>query len=410
MTLAVNTDSEMTQLDPSTEPARDEGDWSATILCQNFLGHRTHANLLDYYLRQDTTFRSSVIRFSVDDYPEPRRLLLRLLGARLPLRIAHRTDGDLWASRNQLVQGFIARRALRSVGEIEAPLYIHSHSAAGWIPELPRKLPTIVSLDGTLIGELRMRRSGQLHLDRGAVHREKQIFDRANLLITFSDWARQSVINDYGISPSKVRTIRNAIIPVETRVEDKPEGLRDIRLPIVGFVGNDFERKGGNLLLQSHQRYLADRSHLVLVTGERIRTDQLKNVSVLSSVPRDLLLSSIVPWFAVLAHPAYLDWSPYSVIEALSSGLPIVSSAVGSLPEMVSDGKNGFVLEALTPSSLAAAIDKVLSDSSLSREMSSESRRRFNALYHADRNYGELLEAIREFADRQSLEGYLHAG
>lgn len=385
----------------STEMVNDHDigeQWSAKVLCQDFLGHRTHAALLDHYLGLDPKTSSKVRRFSVKDSPPISRTILRLMGARLPLDLARTTDIDLWMSRNFLVQSALSRRALGKDLTREEPVYIHAHSAAGWIDRLDAATPVIVSLDGTVRAETSMRGGGRPYFDRPALAIEEAIFQRANLIISFSEWARSSVINDYGIDPDKVHTIRNAVMPVDDTVQEEEDLLSGIHLPIIGFVGNGWQRKGGDILLEAHQKYLSSQSHLVLVTSEQIETVGLRNVTVLKSVPRAKLLSSVLPRFAVYAHPARVDWSPYAVIEALAVGLPVVASDIGSIPEMVEDGKNGHLLSAPSDWELAESIASILNDEAKAGRMANASRNRFRSRYDADVNYPELVSVLRSYA------------
>lgn len=55
-------------------------------------------------------------------------------------------------------------------------------------------------------------------------------------------------------------------------------------------------------------------------------------------------------------HPARIEGVPLAICEGMAAGLPIVASAVGGLPEVLADGRNGVLVEGLDPAAFVAAI------------------------------------------------------
>lgn len=83
-----------------------------------------------------------------------------------------------------------------------------------------------------------------------------------------------------------------------------------------------------------------------------------------------------------------------SIMEALSAGLPVVATRVGDNEYLVEDGKNGFVLPAKAPEQIGQALEKLIDDDSLIREMGQRGyqrlKERFSTRYFLNR-YKELL-------------------
>ncbi len=78
----------------------------------------------------------------------------------------------------------------------------------------------------------------------------------------------------------------------------------------------------------------------------------------------------------VFVLPSYHEGLPVTIVEAMSAGLPIVSTSVGGIPDVVQDGVNGYLVTPGDVATLADRILKVLEDKSLAEEISEQ-----NAFY-----------------------------
>ena len=92
----------------------------------------------------------------------------------------------------------------------------------------------------------------------------------------------------------------------------------------------------------------------------------------------------------ILVLPSHNEGLPYVVIEALASGLPIIASSVGGIPEVVIHGENGYIIEPGDSHSLAEYILSLAGDRELRRAMSERNRRRAAEHYSSDVAFGRL--------------------
>jgi alpha-maltose-1-phosphate synthase len=361
------------------------------FLIEYALGHRTHARFLEEYLQTDSRFQAAILRLHDEVASNVVGRLTRLPGPFIPLLRKYGVGFWIWRifqhhrAEAERALGMVDKDALEMV-------YVHTHTAGLALLTLPPRVSAIVSADLTwkLVFTSESRYAAT-RLFAPIYALERRVFERADLIVSFSDWAAASVTDDYGIPASKVTVVRNAVtLPAHGTSHRHPGQFR------IGFVGNEFRRKGGDLLLRVHQAHLADEAELVLVTNEPLPRGTLKNVRVFRDVPWDHLMTAVMPSFDLFVFPTRFDYSPYVVIEAMSLGLPVVASRVGAIPEMIRDGIEGFAVAPGSEQELLDCISWMMQHPEERRMMGESASRRAAEEYVASRNYRRLLDLLAE--------------
>ena len=385
------------------------------------LGHKTHLRFLQQHLATDARFDSTVIPLhwmdGVGDFLG--KLHVPPLGDR-------GLDLGTWITfqfKRQQVGWFLRRHKPEDLDLV----YIHTQTAATSVLDLPRSVPAVVSIDLTWKLAFEEARFATTPFLQHTLDLERRIFERADLVVSFSEWAAASVIDDYKIPASRVQVVRNGVtLPKSNGNGHRKNGngngyhangngnghhkngngnghhkngnghaaIGDDLLKI-GFVGNDFTRKGGDLLLQAHQEHFSDRAHLTIVSGEVPRGSQgLPNVKVRTKVPWDELMTDVLPAWDLFVFPTRYDYSPYAVIEAMSAGVPVISTRVGAIPEMIEDGQSGFLIAADEIEPLVDRVGWALDNRAALPEMGARAKARAEDQYAAERTYPLLMDVL----------------
>ncbi len=362
----------------------------ALLVNENLGGHAS----MHLYIREALR---DVPELAADVVDVPRAGLARkLLAAPVP-GLASR-DLDLAPLRAQLLQSAWVRRVLERRAGAYDVVHVYTQSTALLSADQLRTRPSVVSTDGTGTQNayhLPYRRPTRWTASQARAARrfEDGVYEAATLLVAQSHWAARSLVDDYGVPAERVRVIQFGV-PIPPAV---PRRERD-GLPLVTFVGKSLERKGGVRLLRTFREHLRGRCELNLVTLEHVAPEP--GVVVHNDFrPGDPRLVDLLSRSAVFAFPSDMDNSPYSVVEAMVAGLPVVATRVGGVPEMVVDGETG-VLVGDDDAQLAAAIASLLDDPDRRREMGLAARRRAEERYDARTTTRALASVLSEAVER----------
>lgn len=363
----------------------------ALFVNENLGGHET----MHLHLRRSIAADHPEVTATFIDVPKP-GLVRRVAGAQVPG--LDRIDADLQSLRYLLAQCAAVRRPLLRAAAAHDVVHVYSQNAGLLSAGLLRSMPTVVSTDTT-------NSINAYHLPYRAPGRftaaslvptmalEKRVFAAATLLVGQSeDAARQ--LESYGIAPDRIRVIPFgiAIGPLEAR---QPSG----ELPRVTFVGKTMDRKGGWTLLRAFEESLRDRCRLTLVTRDAVPPSP--GVEVISDTrPGDGVVPRLLAETAVFALPSEIDKSPYSVLEAMAAGVPVVASDVAGIPEMVPDGVAGILVPFGDHRALATAIGSLLDDEEKRRRMGAAARQRVVERFDARHTTAQLIDVLHDARDR----------
>jgi glycosyltransferase involved in cell wall biosynthesis len=100
-------------------------------------------------------------------------------------------------------------------------------------------------------------------------------------------------------------------------------------------------------------------------------------------------------------NPSTVDNMPNSVLEAFASGVPIISTAAGGVPDIITDGESGLLVPVGDPASMARAATRVLEDRELARRLVAGGLREADK-YSWPRVRGQWLAAYRRLAAEEN--------
>lgn len=240
------------------------------------------------------------------------------------------------------------------------------------------------------------RRTRRLYRARGI--RDRLLALKAvDRVYVFSEWAREVNLR-WGADPAKLDVVSPGF-PVPEPVE-RAEGETFTFL----FVGTDFERKGGFDVVEAFSQICGDYPHarLVMIGSDPwtpnpdrslhawVSDDRRRRVlAQLSELERvglarhealveaDALQRSLYPGADAFVMPTLAEGWGFTNVEAMSYGLPVISSRVGPIPETVDHGRLGLLVDPGDVDGLAAAMAQLVSDPARARLMGQQARYEF---------------------------------
>lgn len=219
-----------------------------------------------------------------------------------------------------------------------------------------------------------------------------------------------------GVTPASVAWLarrspaRTAALPnfVEDRIADEtPEIRRPGARPRVVSVGRLSRDKGTFDLLRVAE--LLPQVDFVLV-GEVLEEARVAidappaNVRAVGVVSRDEVIAQL-RGSDVFVFPSRREGCPNAVIEAMATGLPVVGTLVGGLPEMIAEDEGGWLVTAGDVSALASAVGRLAGDPALASRMGAANRDVCRARYTVSAVFPRLAAVYESVAPRRRPSG-----
>ncbi|MTD13750.1 glycosyltransferase [Nakamurella sp. YIM 132087] len=315
--------------------------------------------------------------------------LFRALRRRFPVA------GQLSPELNQVQRGVVAARTFRLQRErwaqqfIKSPLgyALRTRNTRRRLSRLPDghdlvfqvhglsgvpDRPSVLYLDCTHLQSVRQWPEWN-PLDGRALDRwiaaERESYQQAVHIFSFTEETRRTLVDDYGVTPGRI-TVTGAGVNLDTLPSlDRPAAPPPDD-PVILFVGNDFRRKGGEILLEAFRlvRTVVPRARLVLV-GDRPDIPDLPGVEVHGHIDDRSRIVELYAGASVFTLPSLFEPYGLVVLEAMAFGLPVVASTSSGIPDIVRHGETGLLVPVGDAPALASSLISVLTDRAMATAM-----------------------------------------
>jgi glycogen(starch) synthase len=236
---------------------------------------------------------------------------------------------------------------------------------------------------------------------------ERGLAASADVVLVMSDEMRQFAMHRWWIAADRIVEVPNPLFPSA----QQPREQRGGRQLTIGFVGR-LEPRKGILELASALKFVLMRFpqwRAVLVGAEtrscisggnvgQIAREQLAEFGSRVSFPGACSPEDVpkaIDSFDICVFPSLWDNFPYTVLEAMAAGKPVIASRVGAIPTMLQEGQAGVIVRPGSSRELAAALTKLMKGAELRERLGKAAAARAAGHYHQARVTAEILKAYK---------------
>lgn len=267
-----------------------------------------------------------------------------------------------------------------------SPDVIHSHGYRPDILDIPiaRKLgiPTVSTVHGFTGGDWKLKIYEMLQM---------RALRQASAVVAVSRNVAER-LRQARVPEPKVHVIPNAYS--KTAQFSSPQDRQSARQKLgisqdetrIGWIGRISEEKGLDIMIEAAGLF-KDQSIILSVIGDGAEYDKsLSKAAALGISNRVIFHGSLqnagdlLPAFDLLALSSRTEGTPMVILEAMGRGIPVVSTAVGGIPDMLSD-QEAILVPPNDPPALARAIEESLSFPAAARERAQSALKKLQEKY-----------------------------
>jgi glycosyltransferase involved in cell wall biosynthesis len=245
-----------------------------------------------------------------------------------------------------------------------------------WAPApLPPGVPYTLFCDCTVRVGDGNRLSGVDFPSRAIAERwyrlERELYHGAAAIFVASEFVRRSLVDDYGLPSARVTIVGEGI---NLKAPDDLDHRYDGKTIL--FVGYEFERKGGPVLLEAFSRVRRELPEAeLIVAGPKHRPELLpEGVTWVGTLPR-AELAKLYERASLFVMPSIFEPFGLVYLEAMEWKLPCVGTTECAMPEIILDGQTGRLVPPGNGAVLAQTLVELLRNPALLKEMGERGRR-----------------------------------
>jgi colanic acid/amylovoran biosynthesis glycosyltransferase len=232
-----------------------------------------------------------------------------------------------------------------------------------------------------------------------------KLVDAARVIVTETDYAARFLQERFPERTNRVHRIYNGLNLAEFSRSDFSSAP-----PLVVAVGRLIVKKGFADLIRAcgllAERGKAFRCEIIgqgpLEKELREQIDKfglqdrvaLRGARPQHEVRKRLAVASVFVLPSMIDPEGGMDNLPTVIMEAMATGLPVVSTAIGGIPEMVIESETGYLVQPGNAVALAGAIEKVIDDRSLAQRLGEAGYERAQRLFSIENNVRELCALL----------------
>jgi len=233
------------------------------------------------------------------------------------------------------------------------------------------------------------------------------------LIVAISEMVKMDIIDHYRIPEGHVVVIYNGVNcehfhPRNRRYREEIRGRYGLKAEdfLLLFVSHNFRLKGLRYLIQALPLVKKENTKVKLLVAGRDKRGPYQRLAKNVGCGEDVLFAGGVmdleryyPSADMLVHPTFYDACSLVVLEALASGLPVITTRYNGAGWIISEGKEGFVLD--DPRNVEALAEKILALSVTTKlKEASRAARDLAQQYSHQRCYQAMLEVFQELGAR----------
>ncbi len=318
------------------------------------------------------------------------------------VEITYHGSGAWWEMLNflpQHVRGSLYGRYQVAAGLRQQPndiVFFNTQVPAALGKEAIGKQPYILCTDITPLQYDRMAADYNHHQDRNPLLKRYKhwlnvnLFRQAAQILPWSNWVRHSLIEDYGVAQERI-----SVVPPGVDTERwHPLARAQKQGPLqILFVGGDFYRKGGEILLQAFRGLPSGKAALTLVTRSAIQPGE--GVTVRNDLqPNSPELIALYQTSDLFVLPTKAEAFGIAAVEASAMGLPVIATNIGGVSDIVIDNQTGLLLPSHNADSLRAMLLRLIEAPEQCIRLGDAARHHVETHFDARKNAARILDII----------------